>query len=43
MTILDGLKVSSAALLIYRENKDFTFYLTNDDFLQIVEDAGGIG
>ena len=42
MTTLEGVKVSSAACLIYRENKSFTFYLSNDDLLEVVAAAGGI-
>ena len=40
---LESLKVSSASILIYYENKDYTFYLTNNDLLDVVEAAGGVG
>ena len=38
---LDGVGVAHAGPLVYKEDDDMTLYLTQDDFKEIVQDAGG--
>lgn len=38
---LDGVAVAHAGSLVYREDDDTSFYLSQDDFKEIVQDAGG--
>ena len=37
---LDGVGVAHAGSLVYKEDDDMTLYLTQDDFKEIVQDAG---
>ena len=39
MGSLEGVCVTSASMLIYRENQSFTFYLSNDDLLAAEDEA----